>query len=85
MKRISRQQTASPLAAVREALRADRNLDSLSAEETAMLTSQLTTLLARVERVRSLGPGYAGIDLAPDVHELLVRLEAGSNLATGVH
>ena len=77
--------TDSTLDAVREVLHADDDLGGLSPEETALLTSQLTTLVARVERVRALGPDYAGIDVSSDVQELLMRLEAGSSLATGLH
>ena len=75
----------STLSAVRDVLADDVELADLSAEETAMLTSQLTSLVARVERVRSLGPAYAGVDVSPDIRELLTRLEAGSSLVTGVH
>lgn len=73
------------LSAIRDVLRSDADLSSLSREETALLTSQLTSLVARVERVRTLGPAYAGVDVSPDIRELLMRLEAGSNLVTGIH
>ena len=71
--------------AVRQAVRADPDLGILSQAERAALAVQLTTLLARVERVRALGPAYAGVEASEDVRELLMRLEAGSSLATGVH
>lgn len=73
------------LSAIRDVLQSDADLSSLSKEETALLTSQLTNLVARVERVRALGPAYAGVDVSPDIRELLVRLEAGSSLVTGIH
>lgn len=78
-------ESRTALSAIRDVLRSDTDLSTLSAEETAMLTSQLTSLVARVERVRALGPAYAGVDVSPDIRELLVRLEAGSSLVTGVH
>lgn len=81
----SRGESVSAVRAVREVIQADGDLDQLSPEETALLTSQLTNLLTRVERVRDLGPAYAGVDVSPDVQELLTRLEAGSSLLTGVH
>jgi hypothetical protein len=71
--------------AARRAVRADPDLGILSQAERAALAAQLTTLLARVERVRALGPAYAGVEASEDVRELLMRLEAGSSLATGVH
>ena len=77
--------SGSALDAVRRTLQSERDLSSLSQEETAMLAGQLTDLLARVERVRSLGPAFAGIEVSRDVQELLVRLEAGSSLISGVH
>ena len=50
-----------------------------------MLVSQLTDLVGRVERVRTLGPAFADIDVSQNVQDLLVRLEVGSSLQTGVH
>jgi hypothetical protein len=73
------------LGAIRSVLRSDPDLDQLSPEESAQLTSQLTSLVERVDRIRALGPAYAGVDVSPDIRELLVRLEAGSSLVTGVH
>ena len=73
------------LSAIRDVLQSDADLSHLSQEETALLTSQLTNLVARVERVRALDPAYAGVDVSPDIRELLVRLEAGSSLVTGIH
>lgn len=77
--------SGTTLSVVREVLRSDADLSELSREETALLTSQLTSLVARVERVRALGPAYAGVDVSPDLRELLMRLEAGSSLVTGIH
>lgn len=71
--------------AVRHVLQSDQDLGILSPQEMVLLTSQLTSILARVERVRSLGPAYAGVGVSPDVQQLLVRLEVGSSLTTGVH
>jgi hypothetical protein len=71
--------------AVRQAIRSDVDLAALSPQESAMLAGHLTQLVARVERVRALGPAYAGIEVSRDVQELLVRLEVGSSLETGVH
>lgn len=73
------------LAAVRRAIRAEADVPGLSSEETSLLAGQLTDLVARVERVRQLGPEYARVDVSRDVQELLVRLEVGSMLQTGVH
>lgn len=73
------------LAAVRRAIRAEADVPGLSPEETSLLAGQLTDLVARVERVRQLGPEYARVDVSRDVQELLVRLEVGSMLQTGVH
>ncbi|NIA22146.1 MAG: hypothetical protein GWP05_09340 [Anaerolineaceae bacterium] len=50
-----------------------------------MLVSQLTDLVGRVERVRALGPAFAEVDVSQNVQDLLVRLEVGSSLQTGVH
>jgi len=75
----------SPFDAVRQVLQSDEDLGVLSSEETALLAGQLTMLLARVERVQALGDAYADVDVSHDVQQLLVRLEAGSSLGTGVH
>ena len=75
----------STVAAVRHVLQGDTDLDLLSPEEAALLTSQLTGLVERARRVQALGPGYAGVDVSPGIKELLKRLEAGSSLVTGVH
>ena len=75
----------SAVDAVRHVLQGDTDLDVLSPEEAALLTSQLTGLVERAKRVRSLGRAYAGVDVSPSIKELLRRLEAGSSLVTGVH
>ena len=85
MSQATKMRCNSTLAAVRQAIRAEADVPGLSAEETSLLAGQLTDLVARVERVRRLGPAYASIDVSRDVQELLVRLEAGSMLHTGVH
>jgi hypothetical protein len=59
--------------------------EDLSSEETAMLVSQLTDLVGRVDRVRALGPVFADIGVSQDIQDLLARLEVGSGLQTGVH
>ena len=73
------------LDAVRQAIRSDADVADLSPDETALLAAHLTTLLARVDRVRALGPAYAGVEASCDVQELLTRLEVGSSMSSGVH
>ncbi len=85
MSQATKSGNKATLAAVRRAIRAEAELPGLSAEEANMLAGQLTDLVARVERVRNLGPAYAKVDVSRDVQELLVRLEVGSMLHTGVH
>lgn len=75
----------STIRAVRQVLQSEDELAHLSDEESAMLAGQLTDLVARVERLRTLGPEYAGLSVSDDVRQLLTRLEAGAGLATGVH
>ncbi|MBN2584728.1 MAG: hypothetical protein JXL80_16820 [Planctomycetes bacterium] len=71
--------------AVRRVLRSDPMAEDLSSEETAMLVSQLTDLVGRVDRVRALGPAFADLSVSQNVQDLLARLEVGSGLQTGVH
>lgn len=78
-------QNAAAVDAVRQAIQSESDVAALSPEESALLVSQLTTLLARVERLRALGPVYAGIGVSRDVQELLARLEVGSSMSSGVH
>jgi len=73
------------LDAVRRVLRNDPLAEDLSCEEAAMLVSQLTDLVGRVDRVRALGPAFADISVSQDIQDLLARLEVGSGLQTGVH
>ena len=77
-------QEGSAFDGVRRFLHGGEDAAVLTPERTATLTSQLTALVARAERVRTQAP-WAGVDLSPNVKELLVRFEAGSGLSTGLH
>ncbi len=81
----SSEDSTSSWDAVRQVIGSQCELPELSSEERAMLVSQLTDLVGRVERVRTLGPAFADVDVSQNVQDLLVRLEVGSSLQTGVH
>ena len=85
MKTRMRAATVSTFDAVRQVVQAETAATGLSTEESALLAGQLTELVARVERVRALGPAFAGLDVSRDVRDILARLEVGSSLETGVH
>ncbi len=85
MKTRMRAAGVSTFDAVRQVVQAETATAGLSLEESAMLAGQLTELVARVERVRALGPAFAGLDVSRDVRDILARLEVGSSLETGVH
>jgi hypothetical protein len=85
MKTRMRVAGVSTFDAVRQVVQAETATAGLSTEESALLAGQLTELVARVERVRALGPAFAGIDASGDVRDILARLEVGSSLETGVH
>ncbi len=85
MRKQPRSEAETTLDAVKEALRSDAVPQDLSSEETAILAGQLTDLVSRMERVRALGPAFAGVSVSEDVRELLARMEMGSSLVSGVH
>ena len=85
MRKQPRSEAGTTLDAVKEALRSDAVHQDLSSEETAILAGQLTDLVSRMDRVRALGPAFAGVSVSEDVRELLARMEMGSSLVSGVH
>jgi len=85
MKTRMRAANVSTFDAVRQVVQAETATAGLSHEESALLAGQLTELVARIERVKALGPAFAGLDVSGDVRDILTRLEVGSCLETGVH